>query len=130
MSVSFTYDPEPATKRGASFVLRRELGNRATGGLDAQFAAEPLGKRAGGVGGSRWQAEAAYGLPAFGGRFTGSPYVAYGFSVGAWDYDLGWCLVPEGPGAPDISLALKATCHEGTYETAEHGVGIDLTARW
>ena len=129
VSVSLTFDPAPGTKRGASFALRRDLGGSASGGLDALFAADPLAKRAGGVSGG-WRAEAAWGLPAFGGRFTGSPFLAWGFSAGARDYDAGWRLEPEAPGAPDLSLAVKATRREAADDTTDHGVGIDLTARW
>ncbi|MDE3263268.1 MAG: hypothetical protein OYL41_14955, partial [Acidobacteriota bacterium] len=129
ISASLTYDPDPGSKRGASFALRRNLGASATGGLDALFGAEPLSKRAGGRS-DGWRAEAAWGLPAFGGRFTGSPFLAWGYSAGARDYDAGWRLEPEAPGAPDLSLALKATRREGADDSIDHGVGIDLTARW
>ncbi len=129
MSASLTFDPDPASKRGASFALRRDLGGSAAGGLDALFASEPLAKRAGGRS-DGWRAEAAWGLPAFGGRFTGSPFLAWGFSAGARDYDVGWRLEPEATGAPDLSLALKATRREGADETTDHGVRIDLAARW
>ena len=129
ISASLTYDPDPGSKRGASFALRRNLGASATGGLDALFGAEPLSKRAGGRS-DGWRAEAAWGLPVFGGRFTGSPFLAWGYSAGARDYDAGWRLEPEAPGAPDLSLSLKATRREGADDTTDHGVGIDLTARW
>ena len=129
VSVSLTYDPEPESKRGASFALRRNLGSSATGGIDALFASDPLSKRTGGQS-DGWRAEAAWGLPAFGGRFTGSPFLAWGYSAGARDYDAGWRLAPEAAGAPDLSLTLKATRREAADDTTDHGVGIDLTMRW
>ncbi len=129
ISASLTFDPDPESKRGASFALRRDLGGPAAGGLDALFASEPLAKRAGGRS-DGWRAEAAWGLPAFGGRFTGSPFLAWGLSAGARDYDVGWRLEPEAAGAPDLSLALKATRREAVDDTTNHGVGLDLTARW
>ncbi len=129
ISASLTYDPDPGSKRGASFALRRDLGGSAAGGLDALFASDPLAKRAGGRS-DGWRAEAAWGLPAFGGRFTGSPFLAWGFSAGARDYDVGWRLEPEASGAPDLSLALKATRREAVDDTTDHGFGVDLTARW
>ena len=101
----------------------------AAEGLDALFATEPLAKRTGGRR-SSWRAEAAWGLPAFGGRFTGSPFLAWGYTAGGRDYDVGWRLEPEASGAPDLSLAVKATRREATDDTTDHGVGIDLTARW
>ena len=129
VSVSLAYDPDPGSKRGASFALGRKLGGPAAGGLDALFASEPLAKRAG-VRSDGWRAEAAWGLPAFGGRFTGSPFLAWGYSAGARDYDAGWRLEPEAAVAPDLSLALKATRREGADDSIDHGVRIDLTARW
>ena len=129
ISASLTYDPDPGSKRGASFALRRDLGGSAADGLDALFASEPLAKRSGGRS-DGWRAEAAWGLPAFGGRFTGSPFLAWGFSAGARDYDVGWRLEPEAAGAPDLSLAVKATRREAADDTTDHGVGVDLTARW
>ncbi len=129
ISASLTYDPDPGSKRGASFALRRDLGGSAADGLDALFASDPLAKRSGGRS-DGWRAEAAWGLPAFGGRFTGSPFLAWGFSAGARDYDVGWRLEPEAAGAPDLSLAVKATRREAADDTTDHGVGVDLTARW
>lgn len=55
---------------------------------------------------------------------------AAGGAAGGRDYDVGWRLEPEASGSPDLSLALKATRREATDDTADHGVGIDLTARW
>ena len=129
VSVSLTYRADPDTKRGVSFAIRRHTGGAATGGLEALFASEPLAKRAGARGGG-WRAEAAWGLPAFGGRFTGSPFVAWGHAAGSRDYDVGWRLEPEGTGAPNLTLALKATRRERADDAANQGVGIDLTARW
>ena len=39
-------------------------------------------------------ASLGYGLPVFGGGFTGTPNVGFGLSVGARDYRLGWRLTP------------------------------------
>ncbi|MCY3981094.1 MAG: hypothetical protein OXF51_04855 [Alphaproteobacteria bacterium] len=65
--------PDPATKRGPSFSLTQDWGGQAKGGLDALFRADPLEDRTGGgEATARWQAEAAYGFPAFGGRGAGA----------------------------------------------------------
>ena len=48
----------------------------------------------------------------------------------ARDYTLGWRVEPEGAGAPDVSFGLKATRRESDAQDPEHGLGIDLTARW
>ena len=94
MSASLAFDPAPATQRGPSFSLRQDFGGQASGGLDALFQPATLEDRAGSEATSRWAMEAAYGFPAFGGRFTGSPHVGFGFATGARDYSVGWRLAP------------------------------------
>ena len=130
-SAALAYDPAPATQRGASLSLRQDFGGRATGGLDALFQPEALEDRAGGgEAASRWAVEAAYGLPVFGGRWTGSPHVGFGLATGARDYSLGWRLAPEAANAPDLSFGVKATRRESDAAKAEHSFGGELIARW
>ncbi len=130
-AASLVFDPKPGTERGLSLTLRQDWGGSAQGGLDALFAADPLSDRGGfGEAESRWQAEAAYGLPAFGGRFTGSPHVGLGLSTAARNYSVGWRLAPEAATAPDVSFGLKATRRESDSVQLEHTVGFELTARW
>ena len=129
-SAALAYDPAPATKRGASLSLRQDFGGRAQGGLDALFAPDPLDDRTGSEAASRWALEAAYGLPAFGGRWTGSPHAGFGLSTGTRDYSLGWRLAPEAANAPDLSFGVKATRRESDVQAAEHTFGVELTARW
>ena len=87
--------------------------------------------RTGGEASSRWAAEAAYGLPAFGGRWTGSPHVGLGLATVARDYSVGWRLTPaSNANAPDMSFGLRATRRESDTAQAEHTVGVEITARW
>ena len=130
MSASLAFDPAPATRRGPSFSLRQDFGGQANGGLDALFAPAPLEDRTGREATSRWAMEAAYGFPAFGGRFTGSPHVGLGLATGSRDYSVGWRLAPEAATAPDLSFGLKATRRESDTQAAEHTVGFEITARW
>ena len=123
--------PDPATGRGLSLSLRHELGGQATGGLDALFAPAPLDKRTVAEATGRWAAEAAYGFPAFGGRFTGSPHVGLGLATGARDYTLGWRLTPAAnTNAPDLSFGVKATRRESEGVEPEHSVRFEAIARW
>ena len=128
-AASLAFDPSPASERGPSFSLRQEFGTRATGGLDALFAPDPLDERPGGEPTSRWTAEAAYGFPAFGGRFTASPHVGLGLSATARDYNLGWRWTPAA-NAPDLSFGLGATRRESDAAAPEHTVGFEVRARW
>ncbi len=131
-AASLAFDPDPASERGLSLALRQEMGGQAKGGLDALFRADPLEDRTGsGETAARWTAEAAYGLPVFGGRFTGSPHVGLGLATAARDYSLGWRLTPAAnANAPDISFGLKATRRESDGTVPEHTVGFEATARW
>ena len=128
-AASLGFDPDPATERGPSFALRQEFGARASGGLDALFAPDPLDERPGGEATSRWTAEAAYGFPAFGGRFTASPHVGLGLSAAARDYSLGWRWTPA-PSAPDLAFGFKATRRESDTTPPEHTAGLEVRARW
>ena len=131
-AASFAFDPDPATARGLSFSLRQTLGGQATGGLDALFASDPLEKHAGaGEATSRWAAEVAYGLPAFGGRFTASPHAGLSLATGSRDYTLGWRLAPAADAnAPDLSFGVEATRRESDTTEPEHRVGFEATVRW
>ena len=130
-AASLAFDPDPATRRGASLTLSQDWGGSAQGGLDALFAPDPLDKRSGGEATTRWVAEAAYGFPAFGGAFTGSPHVGLGLATGARDYTLGWRLTPAANAtAPDLSFGVKATRHESDAAQPEHMVGVESTLRW
>ncbi len=129
-AASLAFDPDPATQRGPSLSLRQDFGGRANGGLDALFANDPLADRTGSGAESRWTAEAAYGFPALGGRFTASPHVGLGLSNTARDYTLGWRLTPEGAGAPDFSFGVSATRREGDREAPEQRVGFEIRTSW
>ncbi len=132
-SASLAYDPTPDSARGLSLTLRQVAGAPAKGGLDALFSNNPLGHRHGGVFGqvyaARWSTEAAYGLPAFGGRFTGSPHVGYGTSAFGRDLSVGWRLTPA-HGGPALSLGALLTRREAVAAALEYGVGVEARARW
>ena len=131
-AASLAFDPDPATKRGPSLTLVQDWGGQAKGGLDALFRADPLEDRTGsGEATARWRAEAAWGFPAFSGRFTGSPHVGLGLATGARDYSVGWRLTPAAnANAPDISFGLKATRRENDWTEPEHTMGFEAVARW
>ena len=132
-AAAFTWDPDPATERGPSLTLNQDWGGQATGGLDALFRADPLEDRTGGSAATaRWQAEAAWGFPAFSGRFTGSPHVGLGLATGARDYSVGWRLTPvRSTGqAPDLSFGVRATRRESEWAPLQHTVGFEVIARW
>ncbi len=131
VSAQLSFDPEPASGRGLSFGLGQDWGGQASGGLDALFAPEPLEDREGSTEtAARWSMEAAWGFPAFDGRFTGSPHMGLGLATGARDYTLGWRLIPEAATAPNLSFGLRATRRESEGARPEHTVGVEFSASW
>ena len=128
---SLSYDPAPSSGRGLSLQLRQETGGQSEGGLDVLFAPTPLADRTGGgASTSRWTMEAAYGLPAYGGRYTGSPHAGLGISGDSRDWSVGWRVSPEGESVPDISFGVKATRRESGTESPSHVLGFEFTGRW
>ena len=131
-SASLAYDPRPDSPRGLLLALRQDVGGRASGGLDALFAQDPLALHHGGAGAAHWSAEMGYGLPAFQARFIGIPHVDYGVSYGAREIGLGWRLEPaRNAAAVALSLAVKTTRRESSgREPADNRGGIEVRARW
>ncbi len=129
VAVALVFDPQPALRRGLSFSLRQEFGGQAKGGLDALFAPGSLADRTGH--GSRWTAEAAYGIPVFGGRFTGSPHVGLGVSDSARDYSVGWRWTPGvATHASALSWDVTATRRHSAGSGLDHMFGLEAAARW
>ena len=94
----------------------------ASSGLAANGEADPS---------SRFDTELGYGLPVFGGGFTGTPNVGFGVSDrGARDYRLGWRLTPAASGGTGFEVSLDATRREAANDDAEHGVMLRGRMRW
>ena len=135
-SASLAYDPRPDSARGLSLALRQDIGGPSQGGLAALFANEPLMRGADGYGAAgvadqgSWSLEVGYGLATFG-RFTGTPHVNYGITDFGRDLSVGWRLASEaGQRATDLSLGVLASRRESNRVPPDHGIGIELRARW
>jgi len=129
-AASLEFDPDPSTQRSPSLTLRQDWGSSASGGLDAMFTSSPFTPSGGGSQESRWSAEAAWGFPALGGRFTGSPHAGLGFSGDSRDFTVGWRLTPDSPDVPNLSLGVQATRHENGTDTPQHSTGFEMSIRW
>ena len=78
---------------------------------------------------SRLDGEVGFGLPLFGGGFTGTPNAGFGLSETARELRLGWRLAPAGGGG--FELRLDAARREVANDDApEHRVGFGITSRW
>ena len=134
VSGSVRFDRAPSSERGPALSLTSSAGAEAVRGTDALFAATSvteLSRRGSPGSDGRIEAEAAYGLPAFGGRLTGVPYVGIGLSGSGRDYTLGWRTRRKAPsGHGELGFSISATRSE--YERGETGYGaaVALTLRW
>ena len=80
---------------------------------------------------SRLDTELGYGLSVFGGGFTGTPNVGFGFSDTAREVRMGWRLTPAASGDTGFEVSLDATRREAANDDApEHGVMLRSLIRW
>ncbi len=128
-SAQFDFDPNPQTRRGASFTLKQDFGGAAQGGLDALFASTPLADRTNSTATSRWSLETAYGLPVFDGTFTGSPYVGMSLDDENREYNLGWRLTPEST-KTDIVFNIRAQMRETSTQPTANNIGMEVRMSW
>ncbi len=133
MSASFTFDPRPDSEHGLSLSLRQDRGGPSSGGMQAVLSPNALstGDLASGTSGgaATWAVEMGYGLPAFDERYTATPRLSYGLSAGNREYGLGWRLNPA-EGVPDVTLGVLARRRESMRAPPEHGIEIEVSARW
>ncbi|MYI67216.1 MAG: hypothetical protein F4103_00055 [Boseongicola sp. SB0673_bin_14] len=132
MSASIRLDPG-ARGRGRWFSVSSDVG--ATAGaaerLWAAHDAPGLVPEDGFDASRSLRAEAGWGLPAFGGRFTGTPNAGVGLDGdGAREARVGWRLTPAAKDAPDFDVSLDAARRE-TGEGAPAGIlMLKGTLRW
>ena len=133
--ISFALVRAPGPKgRGASLALTAARGADAPA-ADRLLSGEPLAATLSTKGDARevperLSAEFGYGMPAFRGRFTGTPRARVALSDAAREWRLGWDLAPAWRGAPDLGLGLAATRREADGGDPEHEVGIEIRATW
>ncbi len=117
----------PLTGLSPTFGTPSGSADRLWGARDARGLA-PGGKFDAGRG---LRAEAGYGIPVYGGRYTGTPNVGYGASDGgATDWRVGWRLEPVRTEGPRIGLSLDAVRSEPADGDARHGVLLRGAIRW
>ena len=123
-----------ASGRGLSFSLAPTWG-AASSGVDRLWSARdargfvPDGER---EAESRLEGKLGYGLPAFGGAFTGTPNIGFGLSDASREYRLGWRLTPAVPDDSGFELSLDATRSESADGDTrpEHGITLTGAMRW
>ena len=119
--------------RGLSLTLAPTWGSAATGTERLWSARDASALAAGGevAPGGRLEATVGYGMPLFGGRFTGTPEVGLGLSESGRDWRVGWRLGLAGSRRVDFGLGVEATRREPANDDApENRVGLKATMRW
>ena len=121
--------------RGLSFSVAPSWG--ATGsaaerlwGLDDTRGLAPDGEF---EAGRRIDARVGYGLPVFGGRFTGTPEFGLGLSDGAREYRIGWRLSPVGGGIGpfgSFGIHMEAVREVPSRGESKSRFGVVLEARF
>ena len=112
---------------------RAASGAQAQGGADAllgRTTLEGLAANENALPGGRLDATLGYGLPAFGDRFTGTPWAGFGLTETGRAWRLGWRLTPAGPRAPDLGLGIEAVRSEADAGDAGHSLMLRLQARF
>ena len=137
-SGAFAWNPRPTTDRGLALTLRQSWGASPAGGMNALLSRETLAGFAANdnpgkfEASSRLEGEIGYGLPMFGGAFTGTPNIGFGLSAsGARDWRLGWRLTSAIAGDPGFEIGLDAARREpANDDDPEHGAMLRATIRW
>ena len=127
------YDPNPSSDRGLSASLRSSTGTASLGGVDALLARDTLsglslydGSRVG-----QLTAEAAYGLPILGGRFTGAPWAGAGVLGSGRDYRVGYRVSRARQSGSGMQVGIEGVRRENDGDAeAEHAIGLRLTLGW
>ena len=137
VSGAVRHAPATPSGRGLSYSLTRSWGAPgAGGGADRLWARETLsgmGAGGGGDSGGRLEAEAGYGFPVLGGRFTGTPHVGLGVSDAGRDYRFGYRLDLVGGEEARFGLGIEAHVPDGAgrgARTAEPDFRLTGTLRW
>ena len=125
------YDRIPTSERGLSLSLSHELGSSGSDGFERLFESDLTTHAKPQNATERWQLEAAWGLPALDGSYTGSPFIQIGaMSDASLVQSLGWRLTPEKSLKSDFQFAVEFTRTQRQGEVPEHQIGLYATARW
>ena len=146
ITAAFSFDPTPGSDRGLKLTMRQTVGAQATGGMDALLgrrmlaglaglAANDNGDGDGELAQRRLQMTLGYGFSAFGDRFTMTPDAGFGLSNAGSDYRLGWRVTRGARHGGSFEVSMEAKRHENDNAvagsgSAEHALGVKLTARW
>ena len=124
------YDPSPSSDRGLSASIRSSTGAAGLDGVDALLARDTLSGLSPYDG--SLTAEAAYGFPILGGRFTGAPWAGAGMLGSGRDYRVGYRVSTAWQSGSAMQLGIEGVRRENNVRDAEteHAIGLRLTLGW
>ncbi len=125
-SASLIHDRTPNSDLGFSLSLSQTPGLNIDG-LNSWWMAEPV--LASSSSDNRWAIDAAYGLPAWDGLFTGSPHIGMGLDGDTTDIQLGWRMTPLATHR-NLSLGIQATRFTQEQTAPKHWFGVEARVRW
>ena len=130
-SAGVSFGPDLASSRGLSVSLRYEQDGKASDGLDAMLAnGLPSNRSESDHKTETLRLDAAYGLPAFGGSFTGTPHAGVALFEEGRDIYLGWRLAPADQNPYNFSMGFKASTRQSEGMPTENIVELDMGMRW
>ena len=128
------YDPNPSSERGAALALRSSIGPPSLDGANALLERETMAELSAlnAAGSGQFSAEAAYGFPILGGRFTDAPWVGMGLLESGRDYRVGYRISPVGQFGSHMQVGIEGMRRENDYGEAvtEHAIGLRLALGW
>ena len=125
------YDPSPSSDRGLSASIRSSTGLTSLDGLLGRDTLTGLAS-SGVPPGGQLTAEAAYGFPILGGRFTGAPWAGAGMLGSGRDYRVGYRVSPAGQSGAAMQFGIEGLRREnnGGDAEAEHAIGLRFALGW
>ena len=128
------YDPNPSSERGLSASLTSSIGQPSLDGTNALLERETMAGLASfnTSHGGQLTAEAAYGFPILGGRFTGAPWVGAGLLKSGSDYRVGYRISPAGQFGSHMQVGIEGMRRDNTYDdvVTEHAIHLRLALGW
>ncbi|MCY4323072.1 MAG: hypothetical protein OXD00_05205, partial [Gammaproteobacteria bacterium] len=130
-SAYLAWDPRLASELGPAVSLRQHWGIATGSGLEQMFQMRDLGQFGMESGAARLDAEIGWGLPMFGGRFVGTPYLLHGTHQGGRVQTFGWRLGSlDENNALDLSLTVKAMRRVSDTGLSEEGFALGTHLRF
>ncbi len=127
-SVFLAWDAAGATGFGPSLSVRQQWGINTASGLEQLFAMRHMDHFRLESGMRRIETEFGWGLPLFGERFVGTPFLMHGAQDSGRLQTLGWRLEPfdkDDNGLLDLGMSLKLTRRIGIADKPDHGISLE-----